>query len=176
MLATSLVHDGPTAFRYPRGPGVGVPLAEPEILEIGKGRVVFPGGPQPEVLILGYGSMVHPSIEAAKKLQAEGIRAVVVDPRFVKPLDEELICDLASQTGRVVTAEEGCLPGGFGSAVVELLQERGIHVPVKRIGLPDHFVTHGSADLQKASFGLDAEGIAAASRSLVGLRAGVQAG
>lgn len=176
MLATCLAHDGPTAFRFPRGPGVGVPLAEPEILEIGKGRVVFPGGPQPEVLIIGYGAMVHPAIAAAKKLKAEGIRAVVVDPRFVKPLDAELICDLATLTGRVVTAEEGCLPGGFGSAVIELFQDRGLNVPVKRLGLPDDFITHGSADKQKASFGLDEDGIAAACRSLVGLRSGAQAG
>ncbi|WP_373048123.1 1-deoxy-D-xylulose-5-phosphate synthase [Vulgatibacter sp.] len=177
MLATSLAIDGASAFRYPRGSGLGVPLLPPEILPIGRGRILHPGGSKPDVVVLGYGPMAHAAVAAAKALHGEGIRAVVVDPRFAKPLDTELICDLASTTGRVVTVEEGCLPGGFGSGVLEALQENGLLVPVKRLGLPDDFVTHGNADKQKARFGLDATGIAAAVRSLLdGARAGVQAG
>jgi 1-deoxy-D-xylulose-5-phosphate synthase len=177
MLATSLTLDGPSAFRFPRGSGIGVALGEPEILEVGRGRILHPGGPRPDVLVLGYGPLAYAAVAAAKELQGEGIRAVVVDPRFAKPLDTELICDLAAQTGRVVTVEEGCLQGGFGSAVIEALSENGIHVPVKRLGLPDEFVTHGNADKQKAGYGLDAAGIAAAARALViAGKANVQAG
>ena len=166
MLATSLSLPGPSAFRYPRGSGVGVPLRDPRPLPVGKGRVVHAGGPKPDVLVVAYGTLVHPSIAAAKALAAEGIRAVVVDARFAKPLDEELVCDLASQARRVVTAEEGCLPGGLGAEVLEALSARGLQVPVRRLGLPDRFVEHGDADAQKASFGLDAVGVAAACREL----------
>jgi len=177
MLATALELDLPSAFRFPRGSAVGVPLAQPEILPVGRGRILHPGGPRPDVLILGYGTLAWDAVAAAKELQGEGIRAVVVDPRFVKPLDAELILDLAAQTGRVITAEEGCLQGGFGSAVLELLHDNDLLVPVKRLGLPDHFVGHGDARVQKARFGLDAAGIAAAARALVGATsAGAKAG
>jgi 1-deoxy-D-xylulose-5-phosphate synthase len=166
MLATALAHDGPAAFRYPRGTAVGVPVEPGEPLPIGKGRIVHAGGPKPDALVVAYGTTVHPAIAAAKALAAEGIRAVVVDARFVKPLDETLIVELAEQAGRVVTVEEGCLPGGFGSAVLEVLAARGLAVPVKRLGLPDAFVGHGNAEAQRARFGLDAAGIARAVREL----------
>ena len=177
MLATALELDLPSAFRFPRGSAVGVPLEASEILPVGRGRILHPGGPRPDVLILGYGTLAYDALAAAKDLQGEGIRAVVVDPRFVKPLDAELILDLASQTGRVITAEEGCLQGGFGSAVLELLHDNDLLVPMKRLGLPDEFVGHGDAKVQKARYGLDAAGIAAAARALVGATtSGVQAG
>jgi hypothetical protein len=127
-------------------------------------------------------------VRDAKGLVAEGVRTVVVDARFVKPLDETLIAELAAQAGRVVTVEEGCLPGGFGSAVLEALAARGLAVQVRRLGLPDRFVAHGNADGQRAAFGLDAAGIARAVRELcappdeapaptpAGVRAGGQAG
>jgi len=174
MIATSLAIDAPTAYRFPRGSAVGVPVGPPQILEVGKGRIALSTGPKPDALIVAVGTMVHPAIQAAKALQSEGVRAVVVDPRFVKPLDAELICDLASQAGRVVTVEEGCLPGGFGSAVLELFQERGLLVPTERLGLPDEFVAHGNADQQKSRFGLDAEGIAAAVRRVIDLPQGAK--
>lgn len=172
MLATGLSLPGPSAFRYPRGSAVGVEIGEPQVLEVGKGRIVHPGGPRPDLTILACGTTVAPALGAARQLTEEGIRAVVVDPRFVKPLDDELICDLAAQTGRVITVEEGCLQGGFGSAVLELLQERGILVPVKRIGLPDRFIPHGDAAKQLASFGISPEGIAEAARAWLESKAG----
>jgi len=170
MLETALALDGPASLRYPRGQATGTPISEPKVLEVGKGRIVHPGGPQPDAVVLALGTTLAHAVEAARTLADEGIRVVVVDPRFVKPLDEELICDLASQTGRVVTVEEGCLQGGFGSAVLELLQDRGILVPVRRIGLPDAFVPHGDAAKQRARFGIAPEGIAEAVRSLLGER------
>jgi 1-deoxy-D-xylulose-5-phosphate synthase len=181
MLATALAHDGAAALRYPRGVGVGVPVEPGQPLPIGKGRIVHAGGPKPDALVVAYGTTVHPAIAAAKALAGEGLRAVVVDARFVKPLDETLIAELAAQAGRVVTVEEGCLPGGFGSAVLEALSSRGLSVQVHRLGLPDRFVEHGSADDQRAAFGLDAAGIARAVRELCApraepARAGVQAG
>jgi len=164
MLETALAIEGPAAIRYPRGAATGVAIGEPQVLEVGKARIVHPGGPRPDVLVLACGTTVADAVAAARTLAEEGTRVVVVDPRFVKPLDETLICELAAQTGRVITVEEGCLQGGFGSAVLELLQERGILVPVQRIGLPDVFVPHGDAAKQRADFGISAEGIAAAVR------------
>ncbi|HLV60921.1 MAG TPA: 1-deoxy-D-xylulose-5-phosphate synthase [Fredinandcohnia sp.] len=170
MLETALSLPGPAAFRYPRGSATGTEIGPPQVLPVGKGRIVHPGGPRPDVLVLACGTTVADAVAAARHLEAEGVRAVVVDPRFVKPLDEELICDLARQTGRVVTVEEGCLQGGFGSAVLELLHERGILVPVRRLGLPDVFVPHGDPDAQRASYGFGADGIAEAVRGLLGAR------
>jgi 1-deoxy-D-xylulose-5-phosphate synthase len=172
MLATALAHDGPSAFRYPRATGLGVPLdATPEPLEIGRGRVLHSAGPCPDVAIVAIGTVGHTAAKAALALEEEGLRATVVDARFVKPLDEELICSVASQARRVVTVEEGCLAGGFGSAVLEAFDRKGLladGIQVTRLGLPDAFVTHGDAAKQKASFGLDADGIAAACRDLIG--------
>lgn len=167
MLATALTLEGPSAFRYPRGSAVGVEVGEPEILPIGRGRILLPGGPAPDLLIVGYGTTAHEAVAAAQELQGEGIRAVVVDPRFAKPLDTELILDLAATAGRVITVEEGCLQGGFGSAVLEALQDAGMQVPVRRLGLPDEFVAHGDAKVQKARFGIDRAGIAEAARAFV---------
>lgn len=169
MIATSLTIDGPSSYRFPRGAGVGVPLAPPQLLEVGRGRIVHPAGPKPDALVIALGTTVHPAIAAAKQLEAEGIRVTIMDPRFVKPLDTELICDLASQAGRVVTVEEGALQGGFGTAVLEALHENGLLLPVERVGLPDLFVPHGNAETQKAGFGIDPEGIAAAVKRVLGV-------
>jgi 1-deoxy-D-xylulose-5-phosphate synthase len=116
---------------------------------------------------------VRPAVAAAEALAAEGIAATVVDARFVKPLDADLVAAEATRAGRLVTVEEGCLPGGFGSACLEALEERGLvsrGLPVRRLGLPDAFVTHGDAAKQRAEMGLDAAGIARACRELVGER------
>src|SRR5690606_8126976 len=118
MLETALAIEGPAAIRYPRGAATGVAIGEPQVLEVGKARIVHPGGPRPDVLVLACGTTVADAVAAARTLAEEGTRVVVVDPRFVKPLDETLICELAAQTGRVITVEEGCLQGGFGSAVL----------------------------------------------------------
>ena len=154
MLITGINYtDGPIAMRYPRGNGYGVPLMEEGIepVEIGKGEILRHGD---DVLIVGYGSMVHPAVQAAEILSEHGIAATVVNARFAKPLDTELILPLAKRIGRVVTLEEGCLPGGFGSAVAEALLDNNVLVPVMRIGVPDILVEHATPDESMTSLGL----------------------
>jgi 1-deoxy-D-xylulose-5-phosphate synthase len=159
MMLTMVEHVGPAAMRYPRGNGVGASLdREPQLLEIGKGEILRDGG---EVAIIAYGSMVHPSLEAAENLAKEGIEATVVNARFVKPLDAELLLALARSRRVLVTVEEAYVAGGFGSAVLELLEENGLQdkVHVVRMGIPDRLVTHGDPKLLLAKYGLDADGI-----------------
>jgi 1-deoxy-D-xylulose-5-phosphate synthase len=154
MIVTGIEHtSGPIAMRYPRGNGYGVPLMEEgwEPLEIGKGEIIRSGD---DLLILAYGSMVYPAMQTAEALSEHGIQATVVNARFAKPLDTELILPLAEKLGRVVTIEEGCLAGGFGTAVLEALNEANITVPLKRIGVPDILVEHATPDESKASLGL----------------------
>ncbi|MFN7851555.1 MAG: transketolase C-terminal domain-containing protein, partial [Dolichospermum sp.] len=143
----------------PRGNGHGVPLMEEgwESLEIGKGEILRQGD---DVLLLGYGTMVYPAMQAAEILSEHGIEATVINARFVKPLDTDLILPLAKQIGRVVTLEVGCLMGGFGSAVVEALLDAGILVPVKRIGVPDILVDHATPEQSFAALGLSSPQIA----------------
>jgi 1-deoxy-D-xylulose-5-phosphate synthase len=159
MLLTAIEHNGPAALRYPRGNGVGADISRPPVkLELGKAEVLREGG---EVAILGYGSMVNPALKAAEQLAAEGIETTVVNARFVKPLDSALILALARTRRIIVTVEEAYLAGGFGSAVMELLEENGLldRVKVVRMGVPDRFVTHGDAKLLLAKYGLDSDGI-----------------
>jgi 1-deoxy-D-xylulose-5-phosphate synthase len=153
MLVTGIEHDGPIAMRYPRGNGYGVPLMDEgwEPLEIGKGEILRNGD---DVLLLAYGSMVYPAMQTAELLREHGVEATVVNARFAKPLDTELILPLAKQIGRVVTFEEGCLDGGFGSAVLEALMEAEIMVPVKRLGVPDLLVEHATPEQSKADLSL----------------------
>jgi 1-deoxy-D-xylulose-5-phosphate synthase len=142
MVVTGINYtDGPIAMRYPRGSGIGAPLMEEgwEPLPIGKGEILRRGD---NVLLLAYGSMVHPAVQTAEILSEYGITATVVNARFAKPLDTELILPLARQIGRVVTMEEGCVMGGFGSAVAEALMDNGVTVPVTRLGVPDVLVDH----------------------------------
>jgi 1-deoxy-D-xylulose-5-phosphate synthase len=175
MLRTALTVDGAAAFRFPRGAGEGVPLdPEPKVLELGKGRVVRAVQGKPDVCVAAIGSTVRPAVAAAEVLAAAGLAVSVVDARFVKPLDEELIAGEARRAGRLLTVEEGCLPGGFGSAVLEALDRRGLvaeGLPVRRLGLPDAFVTHGDPAKQRAELGIDADGIARACRELAKVRA-----
>jgi 1-deoxy-D-xylulose-5-phosphate synthase len=169
MLRTALAHDGPAAFRFPRGAGEGVPLEpEPRTLEIGRGRVARAAPGRPDVCVAAIGSTVRPAVAAAEALAASGISVSVIDARFVKPLDEELVTAEALRAGRLVTVEEGCLAGGFGAAVLEALERRGVSegLAVRRLGIPDQFVTHGDPARQRAELGLDAEGIARACREL----------
>ena len=159
MLFTMTEHHGPAAMRYPRGNGVGVPLdREPQVLEIGKAEILRDGG---EVAIIAYGSMVHPSMVAAANLAKANIEATVVNARFVKPLDAALLLALARTKRLIVTVEEAYLAGGFGSAVLELLEENGLQDKVRfvRMGIPDRLITHGDAKLLLAKYGLDADGI-----------------
>lgn len=158
MMLTMIEHVGPTAMRYPRGNGIGVPEREPQVLEIGKGEILRDGG---EIAIVAYGSMVHPSLEAAENLAKDGIETTVVNARFVKPLDSELLLALARTKRLIVTVEEAYVAGGFGSAVLELLEENGLQdkLRVVRMGIPDRLVTHGDAKLLLAKYGLDSDGI-----------------
>ncbi|MGF1542135.1 MAG: 1-deoxy-D-xylulose-5-phosphate synthase [Pleurocapsa sp.] len=154
MIVTGVNYtDGAIAMRYPRGNGVGVPLMEEgwEELEIGKGEILRNGD---DILLIGYGTMVHPAMQVAEILNEHGIEATVVNARFVKPLDTELIAPLAKRIGKVATFEEGCVMGGFGSAVIEALQDHDVLVPVKRFGVPDILVDHASPDQSKANLGL----------------------
>jgi 1-deoxy-D-xylulose-5-phosphate synthase len=159
MLFTMVEHVGPAAMRYPRGSGIGVAIdAEPALLEIGKGEILRDGG---EIAIVAYGSMVHPSLQAAENLAKDKIETTVVNARFVKPLDAALLLALAQTKRLIVTVEEAYLAGGFGSAVMELLEENGLQdkVRVVRMGIPDRLVTHGDPKLLLAKYGLDADGI-----------------
>jgi 1-deoxy-D-xylulose-5-phosphate synthase len=167
MLLTAIEHPGPAALRYPRGNGVGVDISEtPKQIEIGKGEILRDG--IGEVAIIGYGSMVYPAIEAAERLEKDDlVEATVVNARFVKPLDEELIVDLAQNNSIILTVEEAYLAGGFGSAVMELLEAHGLADKVKviRMGVSDRIITHGDPKGLLAEHGLNADGIYAKVKS-----------
>ncbi|WP_287128619.1 1-deoxy-D-xylulose-5-phosphate synthase [Candidatus Cyanaurora vandensis] len=160
MIVTGIDHPGPIAVRYPRGSGLGVPLLAEgiEAVPVGQAEVLRRGG---DWLILAIGSMVQPSLQAAQMLHEHGLSCTVVNARFVKPLDLELILPLA-RTSRlgVITVEEGCLSGGFGSAVLEALNDHGVRVPVYRFGIPDHFVHHAKRPELLAELGLTSAMIA----------------
>jgi 1-deoxy-D-xylulose-5-phosphate synthase len=161
MLSTAFHHSGPAAVRYPRGAGIGaatdksldtIPLGKGEIRREGKG-----------IAILAFGTMVAPSLGAAEELDA-----TVANMRFVKPLDVELVRQLADSHDAIVTVEEGCIMGGAGSAVAEALAEAGIGKPVLHLGLPDKFIDHGDPAVLLSMCGLDAKGIAASVRQRFG--------
>jgi 1-deoxy-D-xylulose-5-phosphate synthase len=174
MLHTALSLPGPAAFRFPRGGGEGVPLdPEPKVLEVGKGRIARNVPGKPDVCVVAIGSPVRAAVAAGDLLASEGVHVTVVDARFVKPLDEELIAGEVARARRVLTVEEGCLAGGFGAAVLEMLEGRRLlaeGIPTRRLGLPDAFVTHGDPGKQRAELGIDRDGIARACRELAGDR------
>ncbi len=160
MLVTGINYtNAPIAMRYPRGSGRGVPLLAEgwEPLPIGKGEILRTGN---DVLMVGYGSMVYRAMQAAAILSEHGIQATVVNARFAKPLDTDLIVPLAKQFGRVFTLEEGCLIGGFGSAVVEALLEHHVVVRVIRLGVPDKLVEHAAPEESLSEIGLTGPQIA----------------
>jgi len=159
MMLTAIEHPAPAALRYPRGNGRGVDIsAAPKKIEIGKSEVLREGE---DLAIIAYGSMVYPALDAAENLDKDGIDATVINARFVKPLDAEMILSIAKSHRLIVTVEEAYLTGGFGSAVLELLEENGMQDQIKvvRMGVPDRIVTHGDAKLLLAKYGLDADGI-----------------
>ena len=165
LLYTAVKSDHPMAVRYPRSTGLGVKLdTELHTIPIGKGEIVRRGK---DVAILAIGAIVAPALEAAQELAASGIEATVVNARFAKPLDAELIVDLASRIKRLVTVEENALSGGFGSSVVNFLQESGMTgLQITSIGLPDEFVEQGTQAILRSKYGLDARGIAGQALSL----------
>ena len=158
MIKTATECPMPVAFRYPRGKGMGVRReVSLQSIDIGKGEVLREGQ---DILIIAIGSTVYPSLRAAERLADVGIQAAVINSRFLKPLDGTLLCDWAKRTGKVLTVEENVLQGGFGSAVLELFQERGIFsIQVKRLGIPDTFVEHGPQTLLREKYGIDEKGI-----------------
>jgi 1-deoxy-D-xylulose-5-phosphate synthase len=166
MLKTAIYSGIPISLRYPRGAGFGVPLdIDIKELPIGVGERLSDGK---DVAIIAIGSTVHPALEAAALLENDGIMATVVNARFVKPLDRELILSLAKECGVLVTVEENALQGGFGSAVMELFSdERITGLRLKRIGIPDRFIEHGSQTELRRDLGLDAAGIAEAVKSFL---------
>jgi 1-deoxy-D-xylulose-5-phosphate synthase len=162
MLRTALAYDdGPIALRYPRGAALGVPLpADPQAIPIGTGETLRPGE---RVALLGYGLGVKVALEAADLLAAEGIAATVADARFAKPLDTELVNRLAADHDVLVTIEDNVIAGGFGSGVLEHLEDGfggARRARVIRVGLPDRYVTHGKPALLHEEVGLTGEAVA----------------
>ncbi len=158
LLYTAVQCGQSMAVRYPRSAGIGVKLdTDLQILPVGKGEVLRKGN---DVLILALGTMVNTAFEAAERLTSKGIEATVVNARFAKPLDAELISELAIKIPRIVTVEENVLNGGFGSSVVELLQELELNnVQVKNIGLPDIFIEQGEQETLRTKYDMDTNGI-----------------
>lgn len=157
MLKSSLKYSGPIAIRYPRGSG---PQEEVDyrlpVLPFGRGELLREGE---DLVMLAVGPLVYQALEAAEQLSMKGKEAAVINCRFVKPLDEELILEWSNRTKKVITIEENVIAGGFGSAVLELLADRGFNGEAARMGIPDSFLGHGAPDLLCRSIGLDAAGI-----------------
>jgi 1-deoxy-D-xylulose-5-phosphate synthase len=162
MVATAAAHDeGPIAFRYPRGEGVGVDMPEEGVpLALGKGRIIREGD---RVALLSLGTRLAEALNAAEELEARGLSTTVADARFAKPLDEALVLRLAREHEVLITVEEGST-GGFGSSVLQLLAERGLldrGLRVRPMVLPDIFLEHDKPERMYARAGLDASGIVA---------------
>jgi 1-deoxy-D-xylulose-5-phosphate synthase len=167
-MATALAADGPLAYRYPRGSGIGLAPDGPfEPVPIGLGEKLRDGA---DAVIFAAGTTVAAALAAADQMAAEGIHMAVVDPRFLKPLDRELIVGESRRCGVIVTVEENVRQGGFGSAVIELLAEEGLSPRVLSIGLPDAFIEQGSQEELRARYGLDTDGLARSIRNFLGLR------
>ena len=163
-LATSLSMNGPSAFRYPRGLGEGVTITDPVPWEIGTGELLREGA---DVLLIGVGSTVHPCLAAAETLEKDGVSTAVIDARFIKPLDIELIFTWARECRVTLTVEENVLQGGFGSAVIEAACDNGEDFNIHRLGLPDSFIEHATLVELRADLKIDADGIGAAVRELL---------
>ncbi len=156
MLKTALELNEPVALRYPRGSGIGVGMENPlEVIEIGKSEVLKEGK---DVLVLGVGPIAYEALEAANELERR-ISVCVVNCRFVKPLDEKKIVSLANKIKKIITIEENTIKGGFGSAVLELLEKNNIKADVKMIGIPDKFIEHGSQEQLRKETGLSKSNI-----------------
>jgi 1-deoxy-D-xylulose-5-phosphate synthase len=173
MLKTAVGCGRPVSLRYPRGKGVGAVLDdEPKTLEIGKAEVLREGS---DLAVLAIGPAVNQALIAAKKLSEEGISIKVINARFVKPLDNELILKTVATIKKIITVEENMLACGFGSAVLELLAQEGVTgVWVKRLGIPDEFVQHATQAEQRRKYGIDEEGIIQAIKDMLAGQAGIQ--
>jgi 1-deoxy-D-xylulose-5-phosphate synthase len=157
MMYTAMLHEGPSAIRYPRGTGPGTPVkAQPVAIAIGKAEVI--ADPEhAEVAIFGLGAMLPEAVRLAAMLEREGLTAAVINPRFAKPVDRECVEDFGKRCGLIITLEDHVLAGGFGSAVLETVNELKLTVPMVRIGWPDEFIEHGKAEALREKYGLTAE-------------------
>jgi 1-deoxy-D-xylulose-5-phosphate synthase len=158
MLRTAIEHNGPAALRYPRAeiPARSVP-GEMKLLDIGRGELLREGK---DLCIVAAGHILAEARKAVDILDGNGVHAALINARFIKPLDRDLILEWASETGRVISLEENAVIGGLGSAVLELLSENEMLVPVLTMGLPDRFVDHGTRDELMRELGLDGESVA----------------
>jgi 1-deoxy-D-xylulose-5-phosphate synthase len=158
MLELALSHKGPVAIRYPRGKA---PFHEVNYannsFKIGEGEILKAGV---DLALIAIGNMVYPALSVAERLEKDGVNTMVVNARFIKPLDRNLISSVASAVPKIITIEENALQGGFGSAVLEFLNSRGINnTKVKRLGIPDIFLEQGQPGELRKEYGLDEEGI-----------------
>jgi 1-deoxy-D-xylulose-5-phosphate synthase len=157
MMQTALEHEGPSAIRYPRGTGPGISVKQtPVALEIGRAEVLRDGS---DVVVFALGNMVAEAQRLARMLEADGQSVAVINARFAKPVDAACIAKYGKRCGLLVTMEDHVLAGGFGSAVLETLNEREIEVPVVRVGWPDAFIEHGKVEDLRAKYGLTAEAV-----------------
>lgn len=158
MLYSAYKYKKPVAVRYPRGEVIGVNM-DRDFCEIpfGKWEMLKKGE---DIAIIATGNTVIPSLEASQLLEKEGIKATVINGRFIKPIDKEMLFEVASQVKKIITVEENTIIGGFGSGILEALSEEGILIPVKVTGIPDKFLTHGAQKTLRQSIGLNKEGIA----------------
>jgi 1-deoxy-D-xylulose-5-phosphate synthase len=165
MLCTAIEHPGPAALRIPRGSAWDEPVeSEIKPLKVGEAELLRDGS---DVALIAVGLRVVPTLQAADLLAADGIRAAVLNARFVKPIDRERVCAIARRCGAVVTVEEHAALGGFGEAVLSVLAQEGVRVPVRTLAVRDEVIEHGSPDEIIADLGLDAAGIARAARDLL---------
>jgi 1-deoxy-D-xylulose-5-phosphate synthase len=169
MLKTAVDHTGPCAVRYPRGSGVGCEMdTTPMALPIGQAEVLRRGS---DITIVAIGNMVSVAEEAAGALGKLGVQATLINARFIKPLDVECLTHYAAKTKYILTIEEHILAGGFGSAVMELLETQGLRdVQVVRLGIPDEFVEHGHPSIMRKQYGLTPENIVKQALTLLGKR------
>ncbi|HPP07402.1 MAG TPA: transketolase C-terminal domain-containing protein, partial [Syntrophorhabdaceae bacterium] len=158
MLYSAYMYRKPVAVRYPRGEVLGIDL-DRDFYEIplGKWEILKKGA---DIAIIATGNTVIPSLEASQILEKEGIKATVINGRFVKPMDREMLFEVASQVRKILTVEENTVIGGFGAGILEALSEEGILIPVKIMGLPDAFLPHGAQDTLRHATGLTKIGIA----------------
>lgn len=158
MLELALKHNGPSAIRYPRGKVQPSGISrQPSAFDIGKAEILKEGS---DVALIAIGNVVHPALAAAERLGKEGIKASVINARFIKPLDKELILTMASKAKKIITIEENMIAGGFGSAVLEYLNSMDIpDIKIKILGIPDEFVEQGSQAILRKKYGIDEEGI-----------------
>ena len=158
MMYTAMLHEGPSAIRYPRGTGPGTAVkAQPVAIEIGKAEVISEPKGGADVAIFGLGAMLPEALRLAELLRAAGFAAAVINPRFAKPIDRDCVAEYGHHCGLVITLEDHVLAGGFGSAVLETINELELQVPVVRVGWPDAFIEHGKVESLREKYGLTAE-------------------